>query len=581
MHLSLPCFGFALLNAITTVAIAPAPLLGPAYPPPTDLTTTSSVVPKAWAEVANTLTSWTASKDPVEGQVPDFGSYTFSVGAFSMYDPGATEMLQYHHTAPDVKNSTTGATEADGDSVYRIESVSKVFTVYLTLIKIGSVYWDRSITEFIPYLADFAKKTTPDPLNVVDWTDVTLGALAGHLAGVPRDISIASDDVLLSQGLDVSAEGLPPLNVSDPSSIDPCFRYDNATNTSCMGTPYLEAVTKRPPIFLPWSTPIYSNLAYNLLSLALTNITNQTFAAALQKDMLDPLSLTSTGLSGTKNLSHVIIPGGLSDASIDTTDYASGELYSSVNDLAKFGIAILNSTLLPAEETRKWLKPITHTSSLDLSVGRPWEIYRITQPVTGRTNDLYAKDGAGTGYSSFLILSPDHGAGFSILISGVQDPSKACSAVADALTSIVLPAFEAQAATEASQHFAGTYISRTPGLNSSIELVVNASYGPGLVLNSWVSNGTDMFSWLIAAGITDELSLFPTDLRSAPADKVGQWAFRATYGNSSLMSTEGLGPFMKQTVGAEIFQAVDSYFYGGVSLDLFVVDVDGNGSATS
>ena len=587
MCFSLLCFGFILLNAIATVALAPAPLLGPAYPPPTDLTTSSSLVSKAWAEFTNTLTSWTASKDPVEGQVPDFGDYTFSVGAFSMYDPRAAEVLQYHHTAPDVKNSTTGATEADGDSIYRIESVTKVFTVYLTLIRIGSGYWDRSITDFIPDLAEFAKTTIPDPLQVVDWRGVTLGALAGQIAGVPRDISIEDGDVLLTQGSDVSAEGLPPLNISDPSSFDPCFPYDNATDISCTGTPYFETVTKRAPIFLPWSTPIYSNLAFALLSLALTNITNQTYSAALQKDILDPLNLTSTSLSAANNNSHAIVPGGLGSVadsaytSGDATDNPSGGLFSSINDLAKFGTAILNSTLLPAEETRQWLKPITHTNSLDLSVGRPWEIYRITQPVTGRTNDLYAKDGDGRGYSTFLILSPDHGAGFSILASGVQDPFKASPAVADALTSIVLSAFEAQAAAEASQDFAGTYSSKVSGLNSSLELAVNASYGPGLLLQSWVSNGTDMFSWLSVADITDELSLFPTDLRSAPAGKAGQWAFRATYSNSSLKSTEGLGPFMKQSAGAEIWQTVDSYIYGGVSLDSFTFDVDDDGRATS
>lgn len=587
MHLSILTFSFALLNAVPTAAIAPAALLGPGYPPPADLTSTSSLVAKAWANLTNILNSWTASEDPVEGQVTDFSSYTFSVGAFSMHDRKAAEILQYHYTAPDVKNSSTGATKADGDSVYRIESVSKVFTVYLTLIKIGSRYWDRPITDFIPRLAEFAKRTAPDPLHVVDWKGVTLGALAGELAGIPRDISIEDDDILLSQGLNISAEGLPPLNVTDPSIIDPCFTYDNSTDKSCMGAPYFESVSKRAPVFLPWSTPIYSNMAYALLSLALANITNQTYSIALKRDMLEPLNLTSTSLSGTKNISHAIIPGGLSSdvglafASKDSTNYAAGGLFSTINDLAKFGIAILNSTLLPAEETRKWLKPITHTNSLDTSVGRPWEIYRITQPVTARSNDLYTKAGDGRGYSSYIILSPDHGAGFSILVSSAQPATSANSAVADALASTVLPAFEAQAAEEASYNFAGTYTSRTPGLNSSVELAVNASYGPGLVLKSWVSNGTEMFSWLIAAGVTDELSLFPTDLRSAPSGKAGQWAFRATYGDSSLKSTEGLGPFMKQTVGAEIWATVDGYVYGGVSLDLFVFDVDGKGKANS
>lgn len=45
--------------------------------------------------------------------------------------------------------------------------------------------------------------------------------------------------------------------------------------------------------------------------------------------------------------------------------------YSSANDLTTIGSSILSPALLPAELTRKWLKPLTHTSSLFTSIGGP------------------------------------------------------------------------------------------------------------------------------------------------------------------------------------------------------------------
>ena len=236
--------------------------------------------------------------------------------------------------------------------------------------------------------------------------------------------------------------------------------------------------------------------------------------------------MDSTTLQPT-TLTRAVIPGGnTSQAYINwavyaANDVASGGVYSTINDLAKFGLSILNSTLLPRQETRKWLKPISHTGSLQLSVGRPWEIFRFTHHINGRVSDLYAKEGDGEGYSSYLILSPDHGAGFTILIAGNASTVIANTAVADILTSTVISALKSQAAAEIAQKFAGTYTSESSSLNSSVTLSVDPFRGAVLLVTSWISNGTDMFPWL-ASLIGDELSLFQTDLRSAPAGQAGQ-----------------------------------------------------------
>ncbi len=573
-------FHYAILASSTPAA----PLLGPGYPPPTDLTSDCSLVSAAWTNLTASINTYIEGNQTVEGLVPNLGSYTFSVGAFSIFDAQAAHKLQYHHTGKDVETSNTGVTRVDGDSIYRVASVSKAFTVYLVLIKIGSSYWDRPITDFVPELAKYANDTAPDPLNVVDWRSVTLGALAGQIAGIPRDTPFFASDQWISRGggSDLVELGLPPLNFTDLDALDPCTSFFNSTGGICPEDRYFQAWTKRGPVFSPWTTPLYTDGGFALLSIALEKITRKTFGTMFQEDMVKPLGMNSTTIQPT-DLSRAVLPGGNTShvSSVYVSDFpnavASGGVLSTTNDLAKFGLSILNSTLITPQETREWLKPISHTASLHFSIGRPWEIFRVTNPINGRVSDLYTKQGDGGQYSSFLILSPDHGVGFSICITGSTDTLIADSAIADLLTSTVVPALESQAAAEAAKKFAGTYTSQSPRLNSSVTVAVDPSRGAGLHVTSWISNGTDMFPLLSKLG--DELSLFPTDLRSAPGGQAGWIAFRGTFGQS--VYKRDVGVFVDLVTTNYAWALVDSLMYGGVALDLFVFDVDAEGNAVA
>lgn len=53
---------------------------------------------------------------------------------------------------------------------------------------------------------------------------------------------------------------------------------------------------------------------------------------------------------------------------------------------------------MPAADTRLWMKPRGHTSSLVFSLGAPWEINRLALNVSAdstayRISDLYTKAG--------------------------------------------------------------------------------------------------------------------------------------------------------------------------------------------
>ena len=109
---------------------------------------------------------------------------SFSVNLFSSHEE--TSIFQYHRTAP-ILNSTSGTTrEVTIDTVYRIGSVSKVFTVLALLLQDGKIGLDDRVTRFIPELGR-GYEDSEDSLETVRWDDVTIGALASHLAGIGRD----------------------------------------------------------------------------------------------------------------------------------------------------------------------------------------------------------------------------------------------------------------------------------------------------------------------------------------------------------------------------------------------------------
>ena len=65
-------------------------------------------------------------------------------------------------------------------TIYRIGSVSKLYTVYAILANAGMEVLDHRVTRYLPELAGNAGS---DPLQRIRWEDVTVGALASQLGG--------------------------------------------------------------------------------------------------------------------------------------------------------------------------------------------------------------------------------------------------------------------------------------------------------------------------------------------------------------------------------------------------------------
>lgn len=70
----------------------------------------------------------------------------------------------------------------------------------------------------------------------------------------------------------------------------------------------LSALNRKPFVFKPHTTPIYSNLGISLLSLLVEAATNKTYDSVLKDTILKPLGLTNTSPTGPVKDSWGFIP---------------------------------------------------------------------------------------------------------------------------------------------------------------------------------------------------------------------------------------------------------------------------------
>ena len=634
MHLRLHALLLLPLSIITATL---ADFLGPTYPPPIDLSSNKSLVAASWKNLTLVFDTYlkgnhSSTNTSTSEALCGVELVAFSAGLFSIHDRAASK-LQYHYTSPEIANATQGTTHVDGDSIYRIASVSKLFTVFAGLLELTNEDWNRPLTDVLPGLADYestrsgpngtataaaaAEDDEDEPVYRIQWDKITPWALASQLAGVPT-LGVVLYDVLypyvasIRLGLNATNPGtefgIPPVNISE---LGPCWdaKYGTAELPLCPADDFVLTERSQPPTFLPWTTPAYSDDGFMLLGIAISKITGKSIATIYRESIFERLGMTSSIssiASDNAKLARSVIAGDFAVFSADggfTTP--SGGLFSTINDLAKFGIAILNSTLFPTtpDLTRKWIKPISHTASLSYSVGAPWEIIRYIHPDTGKVTDLYTKLGDSGNYGACLVLIPDYNAGFSLLeTSSDAGRSTVGLLLLDYITEAILPALEAQAAAEAVRNYVGEYVSTDPAkLNSSVTVVYlnaneSSSTGPGLAISSWISNGTDVLSSLFQQGIKPRLLpsiiMSPPPTAAAAADNNKKLvknvrrkvAFQLSTNRQTNTYTAAaanelglgikIGPFSGEYVTNFDWLSVDGTRYGGIALQLFVFDLD-------
>ncbi|ORX95317.1 beta-lactamase/transpeptidase-like protein [Clohesyomyces aquaticus] len=549
----------SLLMAVPSAATS-CPIYGPVFPTPTKLTE-SIVAKSALQNLSESISASFEHGKSAYGPVDSTAAYAIQIFSLDTEDP----LLEYYHDGTTLSNAT-GVRKIDGDSIFRIGSISKLLTIYLFLAKLGDSLWNDPVTKHIPELRN-RDRSQENPVEYVNWDGITLGALAGHVAGLPRDLI----DLLGLYANTDETFGLPPLSPADyPSCVL------TATNYTCDRNKFFESINERQPTFLPNTKPAYSNTAFMLLGYALETITGQPYKEILKDSLIDPLGLTGTSYSKPEDDEGVVpINASVSDWARDFGDAAPiGGLYASTNDLARIGRSILNSTLLDKNITRAWLQPTSFTSSLFGVVGRPWEIFRAADiGPSKRLVDIYTKGGDIGMYHTNLAVIPDYNIGFVTAVAGQGSHVFLDNLIVD----VLFPVVEEAAREQADARYAGTYKARN-GLNSSLAISTDPQL-PGLGVSSWISNGTDFlsaFSSLFAGTpITlSNLRIYPTNLRRQAGNGTEEaWRMGLDFGSDS----EVVGPF--SACGS--WFSVDLLAVGKRAVDEFLFTLGGDEDETT
>ncbi|KAL4942366.1 hypothetical protein BDV06DRAFT_192265 [Aspergillus oleicola] len=554
--------------------------LGPIYPAPRDLSSRNSLVAAAFNNLTRAFDS--SFRGHSNTTLSELSDLTFSVGLFSTRDAGA-ETLQYHHAAPEIANSTLGMRKPDGDSIYRIASVSKLFTVYAGLIELHPEDWERPLSQIFPELVQ------PDDLDIASntqWDYITPWSLASQLGGVAQYAIPWTPDLLLQATVPqlMTNLGLPYVDLVSLPALFPCATLDGSFS-NCDSVDYLTGASPLPPIAQPWSLPVYSNHGFTLLGMAIANITGRSIDEVYQGTVFDPLDMQSSYsvLPPESEQSRSIIAGPPEDswALPNGLSKSSGGIYSTLNDLAKFSIGILNCTLVSPLQTRRWMKPITHTSNLRYSFGAPWEIYRYEHPNTGLVTDIYTKLGDSGNYGSIALFIPDFDAGFNVITASSQDKrSSQTQSLIQAVADAVIPALAEQAAVELHQNYQGTYVSTTKGLNSSIIFAPSKDGTPGLEITSWISNGTVLGPNQITA-VVGKTGIFKLRPIISPEGDEGKIVFRPAF-----TPQDPVLPRDPSNLFTSFYDGDDNAFLGQTTylqqyVSAFIFDVEADGSASA
>ncbi|KAJ2935271.1 hypothetical protein H1R20_g1823, partial [Candolleomyces eurysporus] len=343
-------------------------------------------------------------------------------------------------------NDTSGKQYVvDRNSIYRIASVTKVFTLFETLLlrERGFLDFDdpveKYVSEFSPpspsygwsdYLSDRSKDHAgfgKHP-NRKKSSRITLRQLASHTAGLGRDYP------LINLPKWPTMEGWPP---SSP--------IRNTTFKNVMGS-----INRLPSVNVPYSYPIYSNLGFDMLGLANVGANlkagkhrrlgsqPKTHKELIKRDIFDVFGLNNSFYRVPEDeelKAHIAIPAQNSDWAdfvLGDVDDAAGGQYSSLSDLAKFMHLLLSPNppkdyaFLPSL-VREWLRPLHIWPDGTEAVGAPWEIDYLYLPPWYQKQTrvpIYWKLGNLPGYHSAIGLNPEYGYGVVILVTGKYENTR-------------------------------------------------------------------------------------------------------------------------------------------------------------
>jgi CubicO group peptidase (beta-lactamase class C family) len=256
---------------------------------------------------------------------------------------------------------------ARAETVYRIASISKPITAtaVLQLVEKGEVSLEDPISKYVPAFP--ARDYGP-----------TLRHLLTHTSGIRH---YAAGEMEMKDHFDSLAEAIA------------IFKDD-------------------PLLFTPGSRYSYSSYAYNLLAGVVEKATGLTFEAYLRESVWGPAAMSETRLEHqgeiVRNRSRQYVKAGgggrvrnapFADLSIK---WAGGGMISTVEDLARFSIALDEGKLLKPDTLEAMYDPMKLTDGSRTRYGLGWD-----SEVDEKGRRWIAHGGGATGGSTYLLRLPE------------------------------------------------------------------------------------------------------------------------------------------------------------------------------
>ncbi|KAF2719234.1 putative FLP FmtA-like protein, betalactamase [Polychaeton citri CBS 116435] len=453
---------------------------------------------------------------------PKFNTSSYSVGLTS----GAETLWSTHHTAPVRNESRPGAAKVDGDSYYRIASITKTFTTLAILqqAKAGNLSLDDPVDKYIPGLASKHSGSIP-------WKDITIRILASQLSGIPREIG--QSDVRQNK----EGWGLPSVDETSLPTI--CGGFESFTR-SCTREDVVDNITDQEPLFAPNFKSTYSNVNFELLGLVIENVTGINYDDYITANIFEAVGMQHGATLDTPDDSRAVLPLGTGESPVypywDLDLGAlkpTGGIYASSSAMSEYLRYIL--THYNALTTGvNWLLPQSFAAAKTY-YGMPWEIFRHPIPTKGNKREVtvVTKGGSLPGYSTLIALLPEYGLGLTMLTAGSP---RLLIEIAETVIDALIPAVERTIWYDIDEKYTGTYKYQArnaddqPNLNTSLTL--STSLQTGLKLTSFISNSTDVMAKLLPPppkdmpALTTHVQLVPTLLFKNETSQQGEkWRF--------------------------------------------------------
>lgn len=287
---------------------------------------------------------------------------------------------------------------ADTDTVYRIGSVTKMFTALMLeqLVEAGKVHLSDPVEKYFPEVNMVKGRFADAP-------PITFMQLATHTSGLgrePEDMSYLTGPVSNWEKILISA--LPHLSYD----FEPGTRYS------------------------------YSNMGYAVLGAALSRAAGESYVDYVPKHILQPLGMTSSSLDRNPAMMVHLSKGyqvtgpSTVDAEIAQREHETGRgykvpngaMYTTVSDLSRFASFLMGEgpeNVLKKASLQRFQAQSIVPGDVTLNFG-----YGIGFSVDRRDGYVaFGHGGSVAGYTAMLLINRAKGVGVVALSNGAANPS--------------------------------------------------------------------------------------------------------------------------------------------------------------